>query len=164
MYIKLLLESLDFNHVWLFQGVGNKNMFIDVFKQRLYDNSLQLWNAQLENSTRARTYKLFSCFRYQPYLDTVKITKFRKALTILRVSSHCLEVEPGRLHRPQQISVDERKCRLCNIIEDEFLFLFEYPLCQNIGQMHMKKYFWKRPIVIRFREFFESENIWIVKI
>jgi hypothetical protein len=79
-------------------GVGNKNKnsFIDVFKQRLYDNCLQLWNAQLENSTRARTYKLFSCLRYQPYLDIVKITKFRKALTRLRGSSHYLEVDAGR--------------------------------------------------------------------
>jgi hypothetical protein len=82
---------------------------VDVFKQRLYDNCLQLWNAQLENSTRARTYKLFSCFRYQPYLDIVKITKlrkaFRKAFTRLRVSSHNLEVEAGRWHRPQKISM-----------------------------------------------------------
>lgn len=160
--IKLLLDSLGFNHVWLFQGVGNKNIFIDVFKQRMYDNCLQLWNALLENSTRARTYKLFSCFRYQPYLDIVKITKFKKALTRLRVSSHYLEVEAGRWHRPQKISFDERKCRLCNTLEDEFHFLFECPLYQDIRQMHMKKHFWKRPDVIKFIELFESENIWIV--
>jgi hypothetical protein len=54
--IKLLQDSLGFNHVWLFQGVGNKNICINVLKQRLYDNCLHLWNAQLENSTRARTY------------------------------------------------------------------------------------------------------------
>jgi hypothetical protein len=88
--------------VWLFQGVGNKTIFKDVFKQRLYDNCLQLWNAQLKNSTRAMTYILFSCFRYQPYLDIVKITKFRKALLRLRMSSHYLEVEAGRWHRPQK--------------------------------------------------------------
>jgi hypothetical protein len=29
--------------------------------------------------------------------------------------------------------------------------------------MHMKELFWKRPNVLKFKELFESENVWIVK-
>ena len=40
--VRNLLMSLDFNNVWLDQGVGNYGGFITVLKQRLTDNFIQI--------------------------------------------------------------------------------------------------------------------------
>ena len=66
--IKNILESLGFNIVLLNQGVEHVKLFLSVFKKRLYDNYFQIWNAHLQSSSRARTYRLFSDFVFQPYL------------------------------------------------------------------------------------------------
>ena len=76
--IKSLLESTGFYHVWLYQGVGNTKAFLSIFKQRIEDNYIQLWNNDLENSSRARTYRLYCNFTYQPYLDIIKTEKNQK--------------------------------------------------------------------------------------
>ena len=51
--VRHLLMSLGFYNVWLNQGVGNKNVFISLFKQRLTDTFIQNWQSRLNNSTRA---------------------------------------------------------------------------------------------------------------
>jgi len=56
-YVKTVLENLGFYNVWLNPGVGN--LFLKMFKQRMRDNYLQDWNSDIENSSRARTYRLF---------------------------------------------------------------------------------------------------------
>ena len=71
---------------------------------------------------------LFSSFEHQIYLDCVKVKKFRIAMTKLRVASHRLEIEEGRWAKPNRVPVDERKCRHCNTLEDEFHFLLECSL------------------------------------
>jgi len=38
---------LGFYEVWLAQGVGNVNVFIRVFEQRLRDNNVQNWNSRV---------------------------------------------------------------------------------------------------------------------
>ena len=60
--------------------------------------------------------------RHQAELGTKDVKKFRNALSRLRISSHRLEVETGRWNKPQRIEYVERKCRLCNKLEDEFHF------------------------------------------
>ena len=95
-YVKVLLESLGFGHVWLMQGVGDVTMFLNVFKQRLTDHFIQGWNAEIGNSSRANTYSLIADFNFKCYLDFITIRKFRYAFTRLRVASHRLEIEAGR--------------------------------------------------------------------
>ena len=56
-YVKTVLENLGFYNVWLNPGV--ENLFLKMFKQRMRDNYLQDWNSDIENSSRARTYRLF---------------------------------------------------------------------------------------------------------
>ena len=64
-----LLMSLGFYEVWLNHGVGNIDIFISVFKQRLTDNFIQNWQERLGISTPARFYKSFAQFQLQPYLE-----------------------------------------------------------------------------------------------
>ena len=91
--VKSLLERLGFGHAWITQGVGDVNMFLSVFKQRLTDNFIQGWNEEVSYSSRANTYKLLAVFNFKLYLDFVTIKKFRYAFTRLRVASHRLEIE-----------------------------------------------------------------------
>ena len=65
--VKFLLSSLGFNEVWINQGVGNRNAFLQIFKQRLSDSFLQDWNSRLTESSRANFYSLFSSFEHQIY-------------------------------------------------------------------------------------------------
>ena len=80
---------------WTQQNVGDVKVFLSVVKQRLSDNFIQNWNSRLNESSRALFYRNLS-FGYKSYLDTVTKSKFRVALSRLRLSSHRLEIETGR--------------------------------------------------------------------
>ena len=153
-----LLSSLGFQWVWVNQGVGNKSNCIAEFKQRLTDNFIQNWNSRLQESSRAILYALFSNFDFQLYLDSIKVSKFRTAISELRMSSHRLEIEVGRWARPQRTPVDQRKYRICNKLEDEFHFLFECILYTKIREKYIKKYYWRRPNMIKMQELMRSNN------
>ena len=161
--VRSLLQSLGFNEVWLFQGVGNINVFLSAFTQRIKDTFIQKWNERVIISSRARTYSLFSSFSYKIYLDLLSVEKFRYALARIRVSSHRLAVEAGRWHRPNSIPLDERKCNTCNVLEDEFHFILECSLYKELRKTYIKRYFWIRPNIIKFTELMTSENHQIIK-
>ena len=95
-----LMYSMGFNNVWLAQGVGNQKVFLSIVKQRINDNFIQNWESRLDDSSRAVFYNGIRSFDFQPYLFVCNITKYRSALCKLRMSSHRLEVETGRWHKP----------------------------------------------------------------
>ena len=41
-------------NVWVAQGVGNKEAFLEIFKLRVKYIFIQDWHSRLDNSTRAR--------------------------------------------------------------------------------------------------------------
>ena len=63
-------------------------------------------------------------FGTEPYLRSVKYIKYRVAISMLRVSSHALEIERGRYSSPMT-PVNERLCHACQKVEDEFHFMME---------------------------------------
>ena len=58
----------------------------------------------------------------ETYLSKVSNFKYRNAITKFRTSSHDLEIEKGR-HNPHRLPLEQRLCKLCNVIEDEVHFL-----------------------------------------
>ena len=48
------------------------------------------------------------------------------------MSSHRLAIESGRWGRPNRIPVDERKCKVCSVLEDEYHFVIECKLFNDI--------------------------------
>ena len=76
----------------------------------------------------------------------------------LTVASHRLEIEVGRWARPNRVPIDERKCRFCNTLEDEFHFLLECNLYRDLRMQFIKRYFWNRPNVVKLRELMTSMN------
>ena len=135
--VKDLLSSMGYYEVWIAQGVGNKNAFLSDMKTRLKDNFVQNWSSRIDDSDRARFYCLFKNFNYQTYLDHLKVNKFRVALSKFRVSSHRLEIEVGRWTKPNKTPIENRKCRICGTVEDEFHFLFECPLYIDLRIKHI---------------------------
>ena len=70
----------------------------------------------------------------------------------IRMSSHRLQIEAGRWHRPQSIPLNERKYIICNNVEDEFHFILECTKYNEIRRKYIKKYFWQRPNISKFIE------------
>lgn len=157
-YVKNILETYGFSEVWLYQGVANISYFINIFKQRIKDCYVQNWHMEINNSTKASTYIFFAEFSFKMYLDTVSIQKYRIAMTRLRVSSHRLEVETGRWHKPNPVPVNERKCKYCHKLEDEFHFVLECPLYTELRNTYIRPFFWTNTNSIKFRELFTSTN------
>ena len=79
------------------------------------------------------------------------------------MASHRLEIETGRWHKPNRTPVEERKCFYCNSLEDEFHFVLECSLYQELRQEYIKRYFWIRPNIPKFIELLQSENKKIIK-
>ena len=161
--IKHLLSRLGFLEVWNAQGVGNISNFLYIFKTRVREIYIQDWNSRLENSTRARFYINIANFQFQRYLELLKIEKYRKSVCKLRVSSHRLEVEMGRWAKPNKTLFDNRKCRACNVLEDEFHFIIVCSLYKDLRKTYIKRYYWQRPNMPKFLELFSTENCNIIK-
>ena len=51
--VRDLLSRMGFQDVWLNQGVGNMELFLSLFKQRITNNFIQNWHGRLNNSSRA---------------------------------------------------------------------------------------------------------------
>ena len=130
--VRNLLMSLGFNNVWLDQAVGNYKGFITVLKQRLTDNFIQNWHSRLEDTSRAIFYRSMAAFQFQSYLKTHNVSKFCIAISRLRMSSHRLEIEDARWVRVNRAPVNDRKCTLCNVLEDEYHFVKE---CQRYTEL-----------------------------
>ena len=143
-HVRTLLSNLGFHEVWLNQGVGNIKLFLNILQERLKDTFVQNLEARITESPKARFYRLFYRFGFKEYLSHVTVKKFRMAITKLRLSSHRLEIEVGRFSRPKK-EIHDRKCHLCNVVEDEFHFLFECPMYSQFRAKYISKCYWKHP-------------------
>ena len=91
--LKAMLEQNGFGDVWLQEGVGNREIFPKVFKQRALDIFRQNWSERLSMSSRAVFYRSVkeNCV-FSEYLEIVHVTEHRKASCRLIVSSHQLRI------------------------------------------------------------------------
>jgi len=74
-----------------------------------------------------------------------KTGKNSVTLSRFRVSAHILA---GRWHKPNKIPYNERKCQLCNTLDDDFKPLLECPLYYDLRKSLIDKYYWKHPNMI----------------
>lgn len=156
--VKVLLSQLGFYEAWLNQGVGNTKLFLLLVKQRLRDNFAQNLNATIHESSRSLFYRTIFSFNFSEYLNLVNITKYRNALSRLRLSSHRLAVETGRWHRPESIPYYERKCIKCGVLEDEFHFVLECDNYKDIRKKYINNYYLRHPNFVKFIQLINSVN------
>ena len=141
----------------------DESKFLSILKQRLKDNFIQNWNERLEASSRALFYRVIANFSFQPYLEIVTIAKFRVALSRLRTSSHRLKIETGRWKNPNQVPIIDRKCQICNKLEDGHHFLTECVLYNDSRKLLIKPYFIKNSSMFKTIELVKSENTQILR-
>ena len=130
--LKKLLFSDAFGLVWITQGIGDEELFMISVVLRLTDIAKQTWNSEIDSSPKLSTYREFKPLLYpEKYLYTLNNFFIRKQLTKFRTSNHKLMVEGGR-HRGTDFA--DRRCIYCdmNCIENEYHFLFECPLYEEI--------------------------------
>ena len=161
--VKQLLMSLGFYEVWLAQGVANIDIFLSVFKQRLNDTFMQNWCERLEGSSRANFYNSITQFQLQPYLENINVFKYMQAFSKLRMSLHRLAFESGRWVRPTRIPIDERKCSLCQVLEDEYHFVLECNVYAELRYKYIPKHYWKRPSMYKFVELLNTTYMKILR-
>ena len=108
--LKAMLEQNGFGDVWLKQGVGDREIFLKIFKQRVWDIFRQNWSERLSMSSRDVFYRsVKENWVFSEYLEIVHAIEHRKALCRLIVSSHQLRIETGRWERPS-VSREMRHC------------------------------------------------------
>ena len=156
--IRNALYNLDFGDAWLYQSKGDVKMFLKVVKQIIKDQLIQDWHSRLNDSSRAFLYRSICDFRFQPYLDTLTINKYRNSFSRLRTSSHRLAIETGRWAKPISKPICERVCFSCKLIEDEFHFILECNIYTEVRQQYIRKYYRERPNMFKSVQLLKSEN------
>ena len=132
--IKYILYSYGFGDVWLNQGAGNPELFISLFKQRIYDNATQHLHSDINHMSKLSTYSQFKLsLESEIYLDVILWQRHAKALARFRCSNHRLGIEYQR----GQVERNSRFCKFClNLnhrkIEDEYHFMLVCPLYQHL--------------------------------
>jgi len=161
--VKGLLSKLGFYEVWLAQGVGNYKLFLSKLNQRIRDTYIQETNNSFNTSHRAQLYRHLFDNKFSYYLDVVKIKKYRIALSRLRVSSHRLAVESGRWRKPENVPFDQRVCASCNVLEDEYHFVLECNIYDELRLKYIKRYFWRYPSMFKFVMLLETNNYQMIR-
>ena len=76
----------------------------------------------------------------------------------LRVSSHRLQIEAGRWSRPIRTPINERKCIICDVLEDEYHFILECQIYDELRKKFIKKQYWKHPNMVKLIDLLTNEN------
>ena len=141
-YIKYLLCKAGFGHVWIQQGVGNSNLFLTQFKQRLCDISVQDWSNDVHSISKLDAYCLYKTTpEMEKYILIIKYRNHRTALSRLRCTNHRLAIEKLR----GQTTRNLRYCKYCltlgnTHVEDEYHFVLKCPLYDNLRCVHILPY------------------------
>ena len=119
-------------------------------KQRLKDQYIQQWLADLNLSNKCRSYRIFK-LNFEPDKYLFSLSPFdRKIICRFRTSNHRLSIERGRYY---DINRADRICELCNSdkICDEFHFVLECNTLIDIRQSFLLPYSQNHPNHIKFK-------------
>ena len=138
--IKSCLYRYGFGYVWENQGVQNIQAFLDEFKMRLIDCTVQTWKNNMSNMPKLRSLRLFKKeFLLEPYLLLESSFKIRHVIAKFRTGSHDLQIEKGR---QLNLPTNERYCKLClsiNVfaIEDEYHVLLQCTFYESLRNTYL---------------------------
>lgn len=126
--VKSILINYDLLQYWNCENlvIANKRFYED-FKKKVKDLYISSWSTDIFNYPQLRTFVNFkNTFEMSHYLLGVKNFKIRKQIAKFRLSSHSLEIEKGRHHKPK-IPADDRICSVCDsglVGDEKHLFLY----------------------------------------
>jgi hypothetical protein len=134
-----ILFAYGFGYVWISQSIGNSQLCLCEFRQRLRDTAFQNWEEASSDSPKLANYSLLKTqLLPELYLSVINVVKFRTALSVFKVSSHCLQIE---VDRHNNTVPEERFCKHCvslnmYVVEDEKHMLLVCPLYSNLRQKY----------------------------
>ena len=136
----------------------NTEGFLSAFRTRLFDVFRQEWHGRISNSSRASFYKeIVTEHSFNNIVDIVNVPAHRLAIMRLICSSLRLGIETGRWQKPK-IPRDQRKCSICNKMDDEYHFILECTRFSESRKKFIKPYFWKRPSMMKCVSLLNTEN------
>ena len=147
--IRDLLFKTEFGEVWLNQGIGQVDVFLKVFKTRVFDIDMQTQSSEIQDMDRLRTYKtLKTTFGCEQYVFAVKNKFYRTAMSKLRGGLLKIGCNEGRY---SNTPFHERICILCNQdVETEYHFLLVCPALSHIRSTHISAIWFTYPSVDKF--------------
>ena len=79
------------------------------------------------------------------------------------MSSHRLNVETGRWHKPVPIPYELRKCVNCDVLEDEYHFIIECNMFSELRLLYIPRKYYIRPSMFKFVSLVLSDNETVVR-
>ena len=61
------------------------------------------------------------------------------------------------------IAYNDRLCAVCAVLEDEYHFVLECHLFQELREQYVPEYYWKRPSMKKFKELMTCSYVKVVK-
>ena len=163
--IENLLYKHGFGYVWIEQQVGDVNVFMNQFTQRLIDCACQDWHDQLHNMPVARTYVTFkSELTVEKYLISDIAVIQRISMAKLRCSSHKLKIQLGR---QDDVPIADRLCLFCkshniNVVEDEYHFMVTCPCFHDLRSKYIPHKFHLYPTYNKFIRLMSSQDNYLL--
>ena len=156
--VRELLFQYGLSYAWLNQDVGNKELFINTFKQRCKDIYYQEWSSSVTSSKYLSTYSTFKQdLISETYLQLLPFRHLRRALTKFRCSVAGLNIQLYRRSKGDDISIS--MCAHClNKVEDEYHVLLECPKYTHIRTRYLPYYYYTYPNRQKFVTLMMSES------
>jgi hypothetical protein len=140
-----MLLGYGFGDVWHNQSVNEVNNCIITFSQRVKDVYQQEFYGKLNESSKSLLYRnVIECYEMPHYIKIVQDTRYRQAITKIRTCNHKLRSETGRWQRPP-VPFYERKCNICDVIEDEYHMVLVCQKYKNDREKYIKRSYFTRP-------------------
>ena len=140
------------------QVVDDENLFLTKFKERMYDMYLQEWLAQVELTSDNRLFKHIKYkFEFESYLE-LNNHSMRVSIAKIRLSSNIFYIERGRWGQ-NRVPVEERRCNVCNEIEDEYHCLIKCPHFNNERIGLLPGFLYNSPNRDKFLAFISTKSL-----
>ena len=155
--VKTLLYELGYNYVWDNQAILNKIPYLQI-KQRILDTTDQNLITSINSSTKLQSYCIFKQdTEHEPYLNFIRLNKYKFALSRFRLSSHSLAIESGRYNNTPR---EERLCIHCNMntIENEYHFLLVCPFYADLRRKYLSPYYCRWPTLNKFKSLMQNKT------
>ena len=141
----------------MLQKIDNPNSFLRSFKERISDIYKQEWQISVNETSSNRLYKhIKERFHFEPYLNLINKAK-RLHISKVRLSSHLFLIERGRWGT-KKIKLKERKCELCNVLEDEYHCLIECVRFERERRGLLPPVLVNRPSMFEFVKFLKNKE------
>ena len=160
--LRQCLCEFGFGYAWEYQGVGEENRFVQLFRQRLIDCRWQDWESHIQSSDRFDMYKGYtSSHSVKRYLTLNMDRHLRFILTRFRFGISEINVHT---HRYKNLQNANLICPMCEeATEDELHVVLRCPALNELREKFIPKKYYAHPCLFRFCLLMSSSNDEIVR-